>query len=503
MSHVSWGEVSLKIDAIDLNSNANKVSKSGDSMTGPLNMNSYAVTSTSDPANENQLCRKGYVDTADALKFDKVGGAINGIIDMTLHRITNLAPSQYVNDAVTRGELYALNVSESVETYTEPFAIDAQTPGTVLCDFAGDLVLPATSFVRGKIVRVVNINDGVLNICTHTNFAGTIDGVTGAAQVIQLLYMQTISIVSLGNGDYVTAGADLTSPRVRIVNKFNSNDLEFWTRDVSSISKRVTMNSEGISVAGGIASTSGGNVTTSGSIIGGFVQSEGQIIGYAAYINTELLCESVDCTNFATERAQCDNLTVGKIKLGVPGDAGIVNQILASGGSSSNAKWISPGKELKISATELVGQIVSRPTGTADITYVVCESTFVVDAFHAGSVNFLMTSSNDEYSCIVQRIGSGSGVDDGYVQWKLSSGSETYYSRKGYWAGVRNADNVFPMYEFGSLAFPRSNASRTFKLQLEGTCKTNDGYQVIVKQLNVLISTYFKSDSTSILMTLV
>ena len=52
------------------NSIATKLPLAGGTMTGDITMGANAVTSTAAPTTDDELTRKGYVDTQDALKLD-------------------------------------------------------------------------------------------------------------------------------------------------------------------------------------------------------------------------------------------------------------------------------------------------------------------------------------------------------------------------------------------------------------------------------------------------
>ena len=72
------------------NSIATKLPLAGGTMTGDITMGANAVTSTAAPTTDDELTRKGYVDTQDALKLDLAGGTMSGAIAMGTSKITGL-----------------------------------------------------------------------------------------------------------------------------------------------------------------------------------------------------------------------------------------------------------------------------------------------------------------------------------------------------------------------------------------------------------------------------
>ena len=69
---------------------ATKVSKSGDTMTGVLNMGNNQVSAALDPTSAQDVATKNYVDTLSSLKLNKAGDSMTGILSMGNNRITDL-----------------------------------------------------------------------------------------------------------------------------------------------------------------------------------------------------------------------------------------------------------------------------------------------------------------------------------------------------------------------------------------------------------------------------
>jgi hypothetical protein len=67
-----------------------------------LAMGANKVTSTATPTANDDLTRKGYVDTQDALKLSLTGGTMSGAIAMGTSKITGLGDPTLIQDAATK-----------------------------------------------------------------------------------------------------------------------------------------------------------------------------------------------------------------------------------------------------------------------------------------------------------------------------------------------------------------------------------------------------------------
>ena len=76
-----------------------KVSKTGDSMTGDLDMQTNFVRSTAIPNDNSDLVNKKYVDDADATKLNLFGGNMTGDINMSGNKLVNLKDPTYPKDS--------------------------------------------------------------------------------------------------------------------------------------------------------------------------------------------------------------------------------------------------------------------------------------------------------------------------------------------------------------------------------------------------------------------
>jgi len=114
-----------------------KLPLAGGTMTGDITMGANAVTTTADPASDNELARKAYVDTMLPL----AGGTMTGTLDMGANKITttytptnaaDLTTKTYVDDilgSATAAATSATNAATS-ETNAATSATNAATSET-------------------------------------------------------------------------------------------------------------------------------------------------------------------------------------------------------------------------------------------------------------------------------------------------------------------------------------------------------------------------------------
>ena len=84
------------------NSIATKLPLAGGTLTGDIVMGTNAVTSTANPATNDELSRKGYVDAQDATKLNLSGGTMSGAIAMGTSKITGLGDPTANQDGATK-----------------------------------------------------------------------------------------------------------------------------------------------------------------------------------------------------------------------------------------------------------------------------------------------------------------------------------------------------------------------------------------------------------------
>ena len=88
----------------------NKVSKSGDTMLGDLNLNNHRITNLATPVTGSDSVNKEFLDNAISNldienKVSKSGNTMLGDLNLNNHRITNLATTVKVSDSVNKGFL--------------------------------------------------------------------------------------------------------------------------------------------------------------------------------------------------------------------------------------------------------------------------------------------------------------------------------------------------------------------------------------------------------------
>ena len=81
---------------------AAKVAKSGDTMSGILNMGGNKIAGVADPTSNQDAATKHYVDTLGSLKLAKAGDTMSGILAMGGNRITGVADPTGTQDVATK-----------------------------------------------------------------------------------------------------------------------------------------------------------------------------------------------------------------------------------------------------------------------------------------------------------------------------------------------------------------------------------------------------------------
>ena len=90
---------------------AKKLSLTGGTMNGALNMGSNKITTSYDPVDDNDLCRLNYVDREIAVRLSVAGGIMLGDIEMGTNKITttvdpvsdkDLSRKKYVDDELKK-----------------------------------------------------------------------------------------------------------------------------------------------------------------------------------------------------------------------------------------------------------------------------------------------------------------------------------------------------------------------------------------------------------------
>ena len=140
------------------------VQKTGDTMTGDLDMGNNQIENLGTPSGPADATTKTYVDTADALKLDKSGGTMTGGINMGSQGLTNLATPSASADAATKGYVdSALGGKQNTVATTTGVSVALVTPqeyGSYGTPETGNISVSLTSAVRG-IDQIVYHDDTV------------------------------------------------------------------------------------------------------------------------------------------------------------------------------------------------------------------------------------------------------------------------------------------------------------------------------------------------------
>lgn len=143
------------------------VQKTGDTMTGDLDMGNNQIENLGTPFSPTDAATKGYVDTADALKLDLSGGTMTGALNMGNNPITILASPSASTDAATKGYVdSALGGKQNTVATTTGVAVALVTPqeyGSYDTPGTGTITISLAGAVRG-IDQIVYHDDTVAPI---------------------------------------------------------------------------------------------------------------------------------------------------------------------------------------------------------------------------------------------------------------------------------------------------------------------------------------------------
>lgn len=130
-----------------------KLDKSGGTMTGALNMGSQGLTNLTTPSASADAATKGYVDTGLTAKLDKSGGTMTGALNMGNNQITILASPSASTDAATKGYVdTALGGKQNTVATTTGVSVALVTPqeyGSYATPQTGNISVSLTNAVRG------------------------------------------------------------------------------------------------------------------------------------------------------------------------------------------------------------------------------------------------------------------------------------------------------------------------------------------------------------------
>ena len=160
------------------------VKKAGDTMTGNLNMSSKTVTGLAVPVNVSDATTKKYVDDLITLQLSLSGGTMTGVLNMGNQKITGIgaptvaadaATKGYVDTAITNGGF----VKKAGDTMSGTLDMGNQAITNVKTPVnPGDAV--HKSYADGKVAKTGDTMAGNLNMGTFKVFqsavpAGTFD----------------------------------------------------------------------------------------------------------------------------------------------------------------------------------------------------------------------------------------------------------------------------------------------------------------------------------------
>jgi hypothetical protein len=290
---------------------AAKVHKTGDSMTGALNMTSNKITSLGTPTLNSDASNKSYVDQQDALQVSKTGDTMTGILDMSANRIIDVASPAATNDAANKAYVDSILGSATSAASSAALASSSQAAAATSANLASSSANNAASSATSASNSLNTFQDLFLG---SYNAAPSTSGVSAGA-----IYYNTTnqSLYLLSGGAWVSAVFDTAGAM------FGSNNLA----DVSdSATARTNLGvpstSEALSVANDLSDLS--NPVTARTNLGVSIGSDVQ--AYDANLTT-----FATTFNLPVADGEANNV------LKTDGAGNIVFGAAASGGGTASA----------------------------------------------------------------------------------------------------------------------------------------------------------------------
>lgn len=144
-----------------------KLSLSGGTMTGPINMGSQKITNIGNPTNNNDVANKIFVDTAFQTLESEMGttlagylqlkgGTMTGVLDMGGHYIQNIETPQTDDEAANKGYVdgQVEGLQSSINSSLRDYLL--LSGGTLTGDLIlnGDPVMPMQASTKGYVDRL-------------------------------------------------------------------------------------------------------------------------------------------------------------------------------------------------------------------------------------------------------------------------------------------------------------------------------------------------------------
>ena len=301
------------------NSIATKLPLAGGTLTGDIVMGTNAVTSTANPATNDELSRKGYVDAQDATKLNLSGGTMSGAIAMGTSKITGLGNPTANQDGATKNYVDTTALLKSGGTMASAIAMggnkitglgtptantDAATK-TYVDSIAGSntaaaasATQAATSATNAATSATNSANSATAAATSATNAANSYDDFDdrylgakssapsvdndGDALIAGALYFNTTSnimFVRSGSGGWQAAGSSVNGTSGRNTYTATSGQTTFSaTYDVGYVD--VFLNGVKLLVGTDVTATSGSTVVLSAGATAGDIID---IVGYGTF----------------------------------------------------------------------------------------------------------------------------------------------------------------------------------------------------------------------------
>jgi len=155
------------------NSIATKLALAGGTMTGDITMGANSVTSTANPTTDDELSRKGYVDTQDATKLNLSGGTMTGDVVLGANKITSTA-TPATDDTLTRkGYVDGILGSATDAATSAAAAATSATNAANSATSAASSATTATTQASAASTSASNASTSETNAATSASSAST------------------------------------------------------------------------------------------------------------------------------------------------------------------------------------------------------------------------------------------------------------------------------------------------------------------------------------------